>query len=292
MGNGGVGLKEYLSLAMLSVIWGTSFILIKKSLLAFNFFELGSLRIAISTLAFLPWVIKAWSRVDWKKLKYFLIVGITGTGIPAFLYAIAETEISSASAGILNGLSPIFTFIIGILFFKSIFEWRKLAGVALGMAGASTLILARTDTAISGNQMYGLFIIAATLCYAFNANTVKRYFQDTEPIQLASISFFVVGIPFIFYCIFSDIPSKVVTHPDGWISFGAIILLALVGTVFSILFFYRLIQNTSAVFASSVAYTIPIVAVAWGYLDNEVISIYHLLGLSFILMGVYSLQDK
>lgn len=292
MANGGVGVKEYLSLVMLSVIWGTSFILIKKSLLAFTFYELGALRIGISTLAFLPWVIKAWKKVDWSKLKYFIIVGITGTGTPAFLYAIAETEISSASAGILNGLSPIFTFIIGILFFKSAFEKKKLIGVILGMVGASILIVARTDAAIGGNHLYGLFIVAATICYAFNANTVKQYFQDTEPIQVASISFFVIGIPFIFYCLFSAIPNKIVTHPDGWLSFGAILLLALIGTVFSVLFFYKLIQNTSAVFASSVAYTIPIVALAWGFIDSEPITIYHFIGLFFILLGVYNLKDK
>lgn len=204
---------------MLSVIWGTSFILIKKSLLAFSFYELGALRIGISTLAFLPWVIKAWKKVDWNKLKYFIIVGITGSGIPSFLYAIAETEISSASAGILNGLSPIFTFIIGIVFFGSIFQWKKLTGVILGLIGASVLIMARTDATISGNQLYGLFIVAATICYAFNANTVKLAFQDTEPVQVASISFFVIGVPFIFYCFFSDIPHKIVSHPDGWLSF-------------------------------------------------------------------------
>ncbi len=285
-------MKDILSLILLSLIWGTSFILIKKSLLAFDFVELGALRVGISTFAFLPWVIKIWKDVDWSKLKYFFIVGITGSGLPSFLYAIAETEISSATAGILNGLSPVFTFIVGILFFKSIFSWNKLLGVILGLVGASTLIIVGNNAAIGGNPFYGVFIVVATICYAFNANTVKQIFQDTDPVHVAAISFFTVGIPFIVYSLVSDIPYKVMNHPDGLISFGAILLLALVGTVFSVLFFYKLIQSTSAVFASSVAYTIPIVALGWGYLDNEAITLYHFIGLGFILLGVYNLKGK
>ncbi len=285
-------MKDILSLILLSLIWGTSFILIKKSLLAFDFVELGALRVGISTFAFLPWVIKIWKDVDWSKLKYFFIVGITGSGLPSFLYAIAETEISSATAGILNGLSPVFTFIVGILFFKSIFSWNKLLGVILGLVGASTLIIVGNNAAIGGNPYYGVFIVVATICYAFNANTVKQIFQDTDPVHVAAISFFTVGIPFIVYSLVSDIPYKVMNHPDGLISFGAILLLALVGTVFSVLFFYKLIQSTSAVFASSVAYTIPIVALGWGYLDNEAITLYHFIGLGFILLGVYNLKGK
>lgn len=292
MASGSAGVKDYLSLALLSVIWGTSFILIKKSLIAFSFYDVAALRIAISTLAFSPWIIKIWKKVDWSKLKYFILVGLTGTGIPAFLYANAQTEISSASAGILNGLAPVFTFILGILFFKSEFQWRKLAGVLLGLIGASILILSRTDASIGGNHLYGLFIVAGTICYAFNSNTVKHFFQDTEPIQVAAMSFFVIGIPFVIYCLFSNIPNKVISHPQGLISIGAVTFLALVGTVFSVLYFYKLIQRTSAVFASSVAYTMPIVALAWGYVDNEAISIYHMLGLLFILLGVYNLKGK
>lgn len=292
MSQEGVSVKDILSLVLLSIIWGTSFILIKKSLLAFDFVELGALRIGISTLAFLPWVIKIWKDVDWSKLKYFFIVGVTGSGLPSFLYAIAETEISSATAGILNGLSPIFTFIIGILFFRTVFAWSKLLGVILGLVGASTLIIAGNNTDVGGNALYGLFIVVATICYAFNANTVKEVFQDTDPIQVAGISFFSVGIPFIIYVLVSDIPNKIINHPDGLISFGAIMVLAIVGTVFSILFFYKLIQDTSAVFASSVAYTIPIVALGWGYLDSEAITMYHFIGLGFILLGVYNLKGK
>jgi len=292
LSSGDVSVKDILSLVLLSVIWGTSFILIKKSLLAFDFVELGALRVGISTLAFLPWVIKIWKDVDWSKFKYFFFVGVTGSGLPSFLYAIAETEISSASAGILNGLSPVFTFVVGILFFGSVFAWNKLLGVILGLLGASTLIIAGSNAEIGGNALYGLFIVGATVCYAFNANTVKQVFQDTDPVHVAAISFFSVGIPFIIYALVTDIPYKVMNHPDGLISFAAIVTLALVGTVFSVLFFYKLIQSTSAVFASSVAYTIPIVALGWGYLDNEVITLYHFIGLGFILLGVYNLKGK
>lgn len=292
MGGESVGLKDILSLILLSFIWGTSFILIKKSLLAFDYIELGALRIGISTLAFLPFVIKVWKDVDWSKGKYYFLVGLTGSGLPSFLFAIAETEISSAVAGVLNALSPIFTFIFGILIFNTSFRWSKLVGVVFGLIGASSLLILGKDAAVGGNAFYGLFVLIATICYAFNSNMVQAFFQDTDPIELASISFFTIGMPFIIYCLFSDIPYKVLNHPDGLYSLGAVAILAIVGTVLSILFFYKLIQETSAIFASSVAYTIPIVAILWGYLDGEPITIFHFIGLGFILIGVYTLRGK
>lgn len=274
------------------MIWGTSFILIKKSLLAFNYVELGTLRIGISTLAFIPFVLKIYKRVDWSKFKYFFMVGLTGSGIPSFLYAIAETEISSSATGILNGLSPIFTFVVSILVYKSKFEWGKLLGVMLGLLGASLLLIVGKEAAIGGNPLYGLFVVLATICYAFNSNSIKEHFQDTDPIEVASISFISIGLPFIIYALIGDIPNKVMNHPDGLISFAAITTLALVGTVFSVILYYKLIQNTNPVFASSVAYTMPVVALAWGYIDSEAITIYHFIGLIFILAGVYAIKGK
>ncbi len=285
-----IDLRSVLSFVVLSFVWGSSFILIKKGLIAFDFVELGALRISISFLAFLPFFIKFFKEIDWKNWKYYLLVGLTGPGIPAFLYAIAQTEISSASTGVLNSLSPIFTLLIGFLFFKSGFQWSKFIGVIVGFIGAILLILLGKENAVGGQLWYSLFIIIGTIMYALNVNIVKSKFQNMKPIHLTTASFMSIGFPFFLYCILSDIPHKVVQHEYGLYSFLIIVLLALMGTVLALIMYYKLVQRTNAVFASSVAYTMPLVAIFWGFIDGEPITSYHFIGLVLILLGIYIIK--
>jgi len=74
-------LKSYSILIFLSLVWGSSFILIKKALIAFDPVEVACMRISISAIAFTPFLLWQFRNVDWKKWKYFLLVGFTGSGI-------------------------------------------------------------------------------------------------------------------------------------------------------------------------------------------------------------------
>lgn len=284
--------KDILTLFVLSLIWGSSFILIKKSLLAFTFYEVAILRIAISCLAFIPFFLQVRKAVDWRKWKKYILVGMTGSGIPAFLYSAAEIHISSAIAGLLNSLTPICTLAISIFFFGEVFRWNRLIGVIVGLSGAALLMLYGKESGFGGNAWYSLFIIAGTICYGFNVNFVKAYFQDTDPIVLSAVSFLMIGSPALLYVLFSSIPHTVVSHPDGLTSIMAVSFLALLGTVFSVILFYKLVQRTNPVFASSVAYFMPIIALLWGLLDGEAVGLFHIIGLAFILVGVYIIRGK
>ncbi len=277
----------WLILLGLSLVWGSSFILIKKGLLVFSGTQVGALRIVISALAFLPIFLYRLQRIDWSKLRYFAIVGLCGSGAPAFLFAIAQTHISSSVAGILNSLTPLFTLSLGILLFGSRTGWMKVAGVLLGLVGAVLLILLNRGAGGQTDWGYSLLVILAALCYGISGNTVGAYLKDQSSLTISSVSFVLFGGPALLYLLSTDFVPVMAQGWASWQALGYIAILALVGTVLASIIFFRLIQLTQPVFASTVAYLIPIVAVGWGFVDGELISWGHLLGLGFILGGIY-----
>ena len=273
---------------VLGLVWGSSFILIKKSLIAFSSNEVGLLRIGISALAFLPVALSSFKKITPKDIKLLLLVGLAGSGIPSFLFPLAQTQISSSVAGLLNSLTPLFTLILGIFFFGNGFKWTKVGGVLIGLVGAALLILFGSSIGNDPVSWFSLFAVLATICYAISVNTVGTYLQHLKPITTSATSFLMIGIPALVYiAFFSDIPNTVLTDEHGWQSLGYVSILALVGTVLSTIIFYQLVRISNALFASMIAYVIPIVALGWGALDGEMISFYHLIGMGLILMGVY-----
>lgn len=283
---------SFVVLALLSIVWGSSFILIKKALIAFDPVLVGALRVSISCIAFTPILIYNFRKVNWKRWKVFAVVGLTGSGIPAFMYAIAQTQIDSSVSGLLNSLSPIFAMIIGVLFFKVILSMHKFVGVLMGFLGASLLLLAGGTGGTGGSTIYGLFIVIGTICYGTSVNVVKFYFQDTSSLIVSAVSFFLIGPPAIVYVLFSDFGSVMASHDHAWLSLGALVILSLVGTVISTIIFFRLVQMSNAIFASSVAFTIPIVAMFWGYLDGEQLGVFHFIGMLMILAGVLMIRKS
>lgn len=277
-------------LLLLALIWGSSFILIKKSLEGFDPFEVAALRISISSLAFLPILILEWENIPWNKSFLFLLVGLTGSGIPAFMFPLGQTEISSSIAGILNSTTPIFTFLVGILLFNSRFAFLKFAGILLGLIGTSLLILYGAQDDIGGKPLYAIFMLIGTFCYGTNINVVKTFFQNIKPTLLSAVSFAMIGPPAIIYLARKGTVSQIITNQIDFSSTGAVILLAIFGTVISTVLFFKLVQKTNAVFASSVSYLIPIVATVFGFMDGESIGIYHFLGMAMILLGVYLIK--
>lgn len=286
------GLKAWLTLGFLSAIWGTSFILIKKSLIVFDPVEVAILRVAISGLAFTPFFFKYWKDHEWKRWKMYVVVALTGSAIPAVLFATAQTKIGSAIAGILNSTSPIFALLIGMIFFKNDISKRQIAGIIIGFLGAIGLItLDASVDDLTGQIAYGSLVVLGGFFYAVNVNIVKEYFSNITPLRLSTLSFFLVGIPMWLIIPFSDIPHKIVTHPYALNALMYLTFLAVISTVFALYIFYQLVQDTSAVFASSVAYLIPIVALVWGYIDGESLGLWHFLTLSIIIAGVYLIKQ-
>jgi len=272
---------------LLTIIWGFSFILIKKSLIAFSPTQLASLRLAISSLTFSPVVYLYRKEIDWSDWKKFLAVGLTGSGIPAFLFFFAQTRISSSMAGLLNSLTPIWTLIISIFLFGQAIHLKKMFGVLVGFAGASYLILMGESGIQGGAPFFASLVVVATLCYALSVNMVQGFFGDVKPVIISSVSFFLLGPPAILYLLFSDFPHVLVTHEAAPGALMTVAMLSLFGTVLASILFYHLVQRTSAVFGSTVTYLMPFSALLLGFLDGESVGMVHITGMTAILLGVY-----
>ena len=285
-------LKAWLVLIVLSFIWGTSYILIKRGLVAFSPYQVACIRLSVSALSFIPLLVYHFRKVDWSKWPYLLIVGLAGTAIPSFLFPIAQTQISSSLAGILNALTPLFTLLTGAVIFKMPASMRKILGVLVGLSGAVALILLGNQVGIQGNLWYGLFIILGTICYATSSNTVGAFLRDMDSLLISSVSFAIVGFPAIFLLFTTDFTMVLRTDPNGWPALGYITILALFSTVLASIIFFRLIQWTSPLFATMISYLVPIVAVLWGVADGEAITWLHIGGTMLILSGVYLSRGK
>lgn len=280
-------LRGWLTFALLAFIWGGSFILIKKGLIHFTAIEVGALRIALSAIAFVP--IFLVSKVAFPKGKVLLVtlVVLTGNGIPAFMFALAETRLGSAVTGVLNSLTPIFALLMGVFFFGTPLKRHHFIGLALGCLGIAVLMIGEKDWHVSS---YVIFVVLGTLCYGLSANLIKRYCQDVHPIAITTVGFFSLGIISLVILGVSGAFEKM-AYTDTWTeSLIPLMALALICTVFANILFYWLIQRTTAVFGSAIAYAIPCMALVWGSLDGEIITWFQLAGFGFIIAAVYALR--
>ncbi|MEN0049224.1 MAG: DMT family transporter [Bacteroidota bacterium] len=284
-------LQDWLFLVLLAFIWGSSFIIMKKALLIFSSEQVAALRIFIAALSVLPLLPYSWKRFNKKDYKIIALIAIVGSGIPPFFFTLAQTQISSALTGLLNTLTPLFTFLIGLLFFGILFQTKKLVGVLLGMLGGIFLIFFSEPSGDSANNLFGIFVLLATLCYATNTNTIKNYAQNISPIVLNVIGFLFIGPPAGVFVFSTDFLERM-QLPDAWSTLGLVAILAIVGTAIANMLFFKLTQRTSALFASTVTYLIPLVAIFWGFLDGENIDWTYPVGLSFIFFGVYLTSRK
>lgn len=286
--DGKPGIKDWLALVLLMLVWGSSFILIKRGLVAFSSTEVGALRISISFLVLWPLAITRFRKVPKRKLMYFALVGVIGNGLPPFLFAKAQTVIDSYMAGVLNSLTPLFTLLAGVLFFGTKTRWLNVAGVIIGLVGAIGLLSATNDPRLGNGMWYGLFAVAGAICYAFNMNIIKKYLKDFDALTITSVVFSIIGIPaLVLLFAGTGFINTMATHPQAYSSLGFIAILAVVGTALSMIIHNWLIQRTSALFAATVTYMMPIVSIFWGVIDGEKFLVFFLLWIAMILTGVY-----
>ena len=266
------GLISWAILLSLALVWGSSFILIKKSLLYFSAAEVGILRIAVTFIFLLPMALIQISKIDSKHRNYLIVSGIIGSLIPSFLFAFAQTGINSSLAGILNSLTPLFTLFLGLAFFRFKATWYNILGVFIGLFGAMGLIYVTSgESGFVFNIKYSSFVVIAAICYAFNVNFIKIYLKQLDALTITSLTFFYVGIPSLLYVfIFSDIPNKLIYEKDALTGLGYISILSIAGTGIALIAFNKLIKISSPVFAASVTYLIPVIAIIWGIIDGEI----------------------
>lgn len=277
---------KWFFLVLLALIWGSSFILIKKGLVGLSPYQLGSLRMIFAGIFLLTIGFRTLPKIPLHQWKFMFLTAMLGSFFPAYLFAIAETQIGSSITGVLNALTPFNALVLGTLFFGLQVKRNQLIGVIVGLAGSLLLVFTGDDTGSTTNFLYVFLVYVATLCYGANVNIVKKYLPDLNSLTIATGNSAAMLIPslIILYCTqFFEVAHEIkVQH-----SVLFIMVLGVCGTGIANLLFFRLIKMSSPVFATSVTYLIPIVAFFWGLLDNEMLSPLQFVGACVILLGVY-----
>lgn len=280
-------------LIALALIWGSSFILMKRGLDVYSSDEVAALSILIAFLFLSPLAFKHVKSSMLKHWKGFLGMGMLGNFIPAFLFTKAETGISSSLTGMLNSLTPLFTMLLGILLFGAKTKLVNAIGILIGFVGAIGLLLVGKQEDMDQNMLFGLFVVLATVCYALSVNIIKKELNSVPAITATVWAMLFIGpLAGIYLFGFTDFTQKLGHDPLALVSLGYVSILAILGTAISVVIFNVLIRNTNALFASSVTYLIPVVAILWGVLDGEDVQPAHFLWITIILMGVYLVNKK
>lgn len=278
-------------LIVLAMIWGSSFILMKRGMEAFSSGQVAAMRIGMAYVFLLPFLIK-YSKIDLKKYwKGLLGMGIFGNLIPAFLFTKAETGISSSLAGMLNALTPIFTVILGFIMFGNRTTGFQVSGIITGFGGALLLLYNNGDPESSGTN-YALLVVAATFCYAISVNIIRKYLNDISSVRATVWAFMFTGPLAVGYLFTTDFMEVINHHPQAISSLGYTAILGIVGTALSVIAFNELIKLSGAVFASTTTYLIPIVAVFWGLREKETITWVQVLTMAVILASVWIINLK
>ncbi|NCA29145.1 MAG: DMT family transporter [Chitinophagia bacterium] len=281
--------KKLMNLAIfsiLSIIWGSSFVLMKEGLTALSAYQVASLRMLSSGLVLLPFAVSAFKKIPSQKMGIVFLSGFIGNFIPAYLFCIAETNIDSSLAGILNSLTPLFTILVGLFLFKTPANFQKILGVIIGFVGLCLLFAAGKNISFQ-NLSFASLVLVATFFYGLNVNLVGKYLKNIRAIDIVSVAFAFLIIPstlILYLTGYFSMPFQEIAFQKATI---AGIVLGVVGTSIASILFYILIKRSSIVFASMVTYGIPIIAVAWGVYFGESISLLQIASLFIILAGVY-----
>jgi drug/metabolite transporter (DMT)-like permease len=286
------GFINWLIFIMLSIIWGSSFIMMKEGLLHLSAFQVASLRIVFSGIVLLPFAIRYFQIIPGNKLLIIFLSGVLGSLLPAYLFCVAELGIDSALAGTLNSLTPIFVIITGALFFSSKTAGNKILGILIAFTGSLLLLTSKGNMRESQNMIYVSFVVLATICYGFNVNMVYRYLQNIGSLQIAAVALTLNAIPALIVLILTGYFDLPLTEPAILYSTGHAALLGILGTALASVIFYKLIKRAGTVFASMVTYGIPIVANFWGMIYGEEVGWKQFGCLVLILVGVYLANRK
>lgn len=278
---------------MLSFVWGSSFILMKKALIGLTPIQVGALRMLIAAVFLIAFGFKSLKKIQKKHYKHIVTTSLLGTFFPVFLFAYAVNGIDSSIASILNSLTPFNTFIFGVLAFGLTFKKQQLIGIAIGLVGTIILILKGADLNPNQNYWFSLLVVLASIGYALNVNIVKKHLSDLSALSIVVGNFLLLIIPAFIVLISTGFLTEFdFSETKNLHALAYITILAVFGTGIAKVFYNKMVHLATPVFASSVTYLIPIVAVFWGILDGEKLGVIQLLAALLILLGVYLLNKS
>ncbi|WP_428667774.1 DMT family transporter [Runella sp.] len=283
--------QAWILLLLVALTWGTSFILIKKSLLTFSVTEVAAGRLFLASLFFVPIMVASRRQIPRDRFPYILVSALTGYIIPAFLFALAGTKLNSSLSGMLNSLSPLCTLVIGVLFFAQPRRPLQIVGILLGLLGSCFLIFSKGAGTLNVADPYAFLILTATLLYGININTISKHLSHLPSLAMTAWTFAFTG-PISFIILFTTDFFPKITAVENIQPSATLLALGVIGSGLASVMFNRIVQLASGLFAASVTYLIPIVAISWGIFDGERISFQQYVGMGIILAGIYLVNRR
>lgn len=278
---------KWVYLLILSLIWGSSFILIDLAIEGLDSIQVGALRIVFTSLFLFSVGLKKVKLIKRSQWKWIFWTAMAGSLFPVFLFAIAQEQLDSSVAGMLNSMVPLNTVVFGTFFFGIVVSKRQVLGVFIGLIGTLVLIIAGADFNPSQNYWFSAFVFLATIGYGLNVNIIKKYLNDLNALAIVTGNFVIIVIPALLILVYTGFFSDIMHNEAMQIGMGYVIILSLFGTAIAKVIYSRLVQISSPIFASSVTYTMPVVAIFWGLFFGEHLSVYQIIGGVIILFGVY-----
>jgi len=284
--------KKWFYLAILSLIWGSSFILIKKGLVGLNSVQLASLRMIFAASVIYVYSYNSIKKIPKKSWKWIVITAYLGTFFPVYLISYGQTEIESGLASIITTVTPINTLIIGIIFFSLTFSIKQLLGLFIGLVGAVLLLYEASETNLNSNIYFSFFIYLTTVGYAASVNLIKKYLTNIPPEAVTAGIFLSISPPAIIVLYFSDFTDLNFQDPLILKSIFFVLVLGVFGSAIAQTLFNKFVKISSPIFASAVTYTMPVVAIFWALIDGEILSIMQFFATAIILIGVYLVNKR
>ncbi len=277
---------------LLSIIWGSSFILMKLGLQGLSSFQVASIRIISAGLVLLPMAIVSLRVIPKKLMWYVFFSGTLGSLLPAYLFCMAEEKVDSGLVGVLNSLTPIFVIISGALFFQARAAFNKVLGIFIALAGSVLLFFFQPRFSEGHHLLQIMYVLLATAFYGYNVNMVHRHLRHIPSIRIAAVAMLLNSIPAAVVLFLTGYFNERLFTAEVLVATGYAAILGIFGTAIATVFFYMLLKRAGSIFASMVTYGIPIVALLWGVLYGEEVGWKQVMGMAVILLGVWVANRK
>lgn len=276
-------LRNFCELLLLSAIWGSSFLFLRIASPAFGPIFLIEMRVLSGLLVLLPvfFVMRKYQefKLHWKMI---LLVSLLNMAIPFCFFAYSALNMGAGLLSIMNATVPIFTAMVGFLYFRQRLSQLGFAGLIVGLLGVAILMSeSRAESGITSDLAIPAALFASIL-YGIAINLAAHKLQGVSGITITTGSLFfssAILLPLA-------IRSRPEVIPEGviWLS---VLSLGIVCTGVGYVLFYRLIAEIGSQRAITTTYLIPLFSIFWGSLFlGETLTVAMFLGGVTVLLGV------
>lgn len=273
---------DTLRLILLSSLWGLSFLFMRVASPEFGPVPLVLVRMGVGALLLVPLLLTLrYLRLVWENKGGLLILGLVNHVVPFSLLALATTRLEAGFTSLINATTPIFTALLGALFFATPVQRQQYLGLALAFFGVYVLSADRLDFSLGGDGWFILAALGATLCYGIASNYSKTRLSHLPVRVLAAGSSAMSALILL-------VPGWLLwpTEPVSGLAWANGLALAGLSTAVAFLLYFGLIASAGATATTSVTFLVPVSALLWGHLLlDETLSLRILVGMVITLAG-------